>query len=179
MKTLVIAAHPNIAESRINKAWLQELQKHADITVHQLYDAYPDKVIDAAKEQALLEAHDRIILQFPLFWYSSPSLLKEWLDSVLAYGWAYGSGGNKLHGKQFGLAISTGGPAEAYAAGGYNRFTLPELTKPFEATSNLIGTQYLPMFVLSGVRNVSDEELAQSCADYLKHVTSDSLVPVQ
>jgi len=46
----------------------------------------------------LLE-HDRIVLQFPMYWYSMPPLLKKWLDDVLTYNFAYGSKGDKLKGK--------------------------------------------------------------------------------
>lgn len=172
MKSLVILAHPNIEQSRINKAWIQAVQNQSDVTVHKLYDVYPDEVIDVAKEQELLLTHDRIILQFPFFWYSTPSLLKKWIDAVLAYGFAYGEGGNKLHGKELGLAISTFGPKESYQPSGYNRYTMEELLKPLQATSNLIGTNFLPMFVLNGVAHVTDEELAQSAADYVTHITS-------
>lgn len=37
MKTLVIVAHPDIEKSRINKRWIEELEKHSDeVTVHEL-----------------------------------------------------------------------------------------------------------------------------------------------
>ena len=39
--------------------------------------------------------HDVVIFQFPLFWYSTPPILKQWQDIVLEYGWAYGEGGTK------------------------------------------------------------------------------------
>ncbi|WP_312029480.1 NAD(P)H-dependent oxidoreductase [Paenibacillus sedimenti] len=100
------------------------------MTIHQLYQAYPNEVIDLAREQALLEAHDRSILQYPFYWYSTPPLLKKWFDSVLQYGWAYGPGGDKMHGKEIGLAISTYGSKESYQEGGANLFTIDELTKP-------------------------------------------------
>lgn len=36
MKTLVIVAHPDIEKSRINKRWVEELEKYPDeITVHE------------------------------------------------------------------------------------------------------------------------------------------------
>ncbi len=104
------------------------------------------------REQELLLAHDRIVFQFPLYWYSSPALLKEWQDVVLTYGWAYGAEGTKLHGREFMLAISTGGPEEAYQAGGYNNYSLSELLKPFQATANLTGMRYLPVLKVQGVR---------------------------
>lgn len=128
MKTLVIVVHPNIASSRVNRRWSEELKKHPQITVHELYKEYPSGTIDVEREQSLLLEHDRIVWQFPFYWYSSPSLLKKWQDEVLTYGWAYGAKGDKLHGKELMIAISTGGPAVAYCAGGYNRFTIGELT---------------------------------------------------
>ncbi|PST49908.1 hypothetical protein COO72_00505 [Bifidobacterium callitrichos] len=42
--------------------------------------------VDVVAEQKLVEEHDRIVLQFPPYWYSSPAPLKEWEDKVLAYG---------------------------------------------------------------------------------------------
>ncbi|BCG61610.1 hypothetical protein PUR_50350 [Paenibacillus sp. URB8-2] len=99
----------SLANSVVNKMWVDRLHQEEDVTVHDLYAEYPDKQINVEREQQLLLEHDRIVFQFPLYWYSSPSLLKEWQDVVLTYGWAYGSQGMKLHGKEFGLAISTGG----------------------------------------------------------------------
>lgn len=170
MKTLVIVAHPNLEQSRINKRLAEEIEKYENVTVHRLYDVYPDEVIKIEQEQELLLSHDRIVFQFPFYWYSAPSLLKKWMDSVLAYGWAYGTGGDKLHGKQLIIATSTGGPTIAYAAGGYNQYTMSELLRPFQATSNLIGTKYITPFSIHGVRTLSNEELNQSADKYVQYV---------
>ncbi|RDI45526.1 NAD(P)H-dependent oxidoreductase [Falsibacillus pallidus] len=171
MKTLVIIAHPHLDQSRVNLSWMKRLQEDTSITVHDLYAVYPDGKIDAAAEQKLLLEHDRIVFQFPFYWYSSPALLKEWQDIVLEYGWAYGSEGTKLHGKEFVIATSTGGPAAAYQAGGYNQFSMSELTKPFHAMANLTGMRFLPSFTLQGVRTLTDEQIAESAealVNYLK-----------
>lgn len=172
MKTIVIATHPNIAASRINQAWIEELRKHDNLTIHSLYEAYPDEEIDVAAEQKLLEAHDRIIFQYPLYWYSTPPLLKKWFDAVLQYGWAYGPGGDKMQGKEIGVAISTYGSAESYQPDGANRFTLREIVRPIEALSYFISASYLPPFALSDISNVTDEQLEQSKIDYVNHITS-------
>lgn len=102
MKTVVLLFHPNFEASRINKAFEQAIG--GDYTVRHMYVLYPDNKIDVAKEQVVLTEADRIVLQFPMYWYSSPSLLKEWQDQVLLYGWAYGSSGKALHGKELLLA---------------------------------------------------------------------------
>lgn len=79
-KTLVIVAHPHIDQSVINKRWVEELEKYPDqFTVHQIYQAYPDGVIDVAKEQALVEEHENLVFQFPVYWFNCPPLLKQWL----------------------------------------------------------------------------------------------------
>lgn len=170
MKTLVIVAHPNMANSVVNKMWVDRLHQEEDITVHDLYAAYPDKQINVEREQQLLLEHERIVFQFPLYWYSSPSLLKEWQDVVLTYGWAYGSQGTKLHGKGFGLAMSTGGPEAAYQAGGYNHYSLSELTKPFQAMANLTGMRFLPTFAAQGVRVLNNEQLRESAEALVRHL---------
>ncbi|PGM50889.1 NAD(P)H-dependent oxidoreductase [Bacillus sp. AFS053548] len=175
MNTLVIITHPNLENSRINRTWMEELKKQEEITIHTLYQAYPDGKIDVEQEQKLLESHDRIILQFPFFWYSTPSLLKQWQDEVLAYGYAYGPDGDKLHGKELGLAISTFGPVDSYEPTGYNNFTMETLTTPLQQTSNLIGTKFMPLFVLNGVAHVSEEELLENAKAYVKHVTQPKL----
>jgi putative NADPH-quinone reductase len=170
MKTLVIVAHPDLASSRINKAWMRELQRHGHVTVHDLYQAYPSGIIDAAHEQSLLEQHDRIVFQFPLYWYSTPPLLKEWFDTVLQPGFAYGPGGDKLQGKEIGAAVSTYGTAASYSPAGANRFTIGELLRPLEALARYINADYLPPFSLHDVSNVTESQLEQSQTNYLRYV---------
>lgn len=162
MMTLVIVAHPDLANSQINSTWKKAFQQHPDVTVHDLYAMYPDFKIDVKKEQELLMRHDRIILQFPFYWYSSPALLKLWQDEVLTYGWAYGQSGTQLHGKELMLAFSTGGPATTYQPSGMNRFTFDQLTTPFQAMANLTGMMFLSPYILSGARTISEEELQRA-----------------
>ncbi|QPC45671.1 NAD(P)H-dependent oxidoreductase [Mangrovibacillus cuniculi] len=169
MKILVIVAHPSINESIVNKHLATRWSQEENVTVHYLYTEYPDRKIDVQREQELLLAHDRILFQFPLYWYSSPSLLKEWQDVVLEYGWAYGTQGTKLHGKEFGLIISTGGPETAYQAGGFNHYSISELTKPFQATANLTGMRFLPTYAIQGVRTLSPEDLSIEAERMIKH----------
>ncbi|WP_404321895.1 NAD(P)H-dependent oxidoreductase [Cytobacillus firmus] len=88
---------------------------------------------------------------------------------VLTYGWAYGSEGTELRGKEFMVAISIGGPEAAYQAGGHNHFSMSELTKPFQATSNLTGMRFLPTFTKQGVRLLKNEQVLES-AEKLRHL---------
>ncbi|WP_145323494.1 NAD(P)H-dependent oxidoreductase [Paenibacillus xylanexedens] len=172
MKTLVILAHPNIDDSRVNQRWKQELGQHAsEITIHEIYREYPDWHINVSREQKLLEAYDHVILQFPLYWYSYPPLLKKWFDDVFAYGWAYGSKGNKLHGKKLGLAMSIGDKKVNYTRDGSVSFTVDEVIAPFKASINHVGAVALPYFAVFGASfQATDGEINQSAQEYLRYI---------
>ena len=171
MKTLILVVHPHLNESLINKRWVEELQKHPDkYEVHQLYEAYPDGKIDVAAEQQLMERYERIVFQYPLYWFNCPPLLKTWLDEVLTYGWAYGSkSGYKMAGKKIALAITAGIDEQEYAASGKCRYTIEELTRPFELTFEYVKADYRPPFVFYGIElNSSEEWIEQSVPLYMK-----------
>ena len=175
MKTLVLVFHSDITNSRINRRLVEEMEKQSNVTVHRVYEAYPNEQIDVAAEQRLLEQHDRIVLQFPFYWYSTPPLLKKWEDEVLTYGWAFGSKGDKLHGKELLIAVSTGAAKENYSSDGNFKYTMPELLRPLQATSNLIGTRYLTPYVLYGVNQMSDKQSEQSAKDYVAYALNPEL----
>ena len=99
-----------------------DAQSGSSVAFLDLYRAYPRHNIDVATEQARLLAHDVVLFQFPLFWYSTPSLIKEWIDLVLQNGFAYGAGGDKLTGKIMMLAVSAAGSADAYTPKGYQHY---------------------------------------------------------
>lgn len=166
MKTTVFLFHLNFNESIVNKA-LVDAAKGASIEVRNVYELYPDGVIDVAAEQKALEAADRIVLQFPMYWYSSPSLLKQWEDDVLQYGWAYGSTGTALHGKELLIATSTGVQAQDYSATGKFKMTVEELLAPFKATCNMVGLTWLAPFVTYGALGIEANQLNEAAKAYV------------
>ncbi|MCI1748151.1 MAG: NAD(P)H-dependent oxidoreductase [Acidipropionibacterium sp.] len=178
MKTLVLVFHPNLSRSRINRRLMQEAQKAADdgreVTVRDEYGLWGNGHIDVASEHAVMEQHDRIVLQFPFYWYSSPSLVKEWEDQVLEYGWAYGSAGDALHGKELIVAASVGAQAADYAGTGPVGHSVEELLSPFDATSRLIGITYRPPFLLKGVMNFTDAQLEQGAKEYIDYILDEA-----
>lgn len=179
MKILVNVFHPDLAASRLNAAWADALESRAGVTVRRLAALYPDRRIDVEAEQALLQAHDRIVFQHPMFWYSVPPLFKQWLDEVLTYGLAYGAGGTQLHGREWLSVVSTGAPADAYQAGGSTGYTVSELLKPLQATAGLIGMTFLPPFVEHGAGAASVQQVADSARRLLRHVESPELDPAR
>lgn len=163
---LILFAHPSYARSRANRALRSVAQDCEHVTVHDLYETYPNFLIDVEAEQRLLLDHDHIILMHPFFWYSAPSLVKEWLDVVLDYGWAYGEGGTALAGKTWTQAITTGGPEKSYCSDGLNRFSIEELLRPFQATANLCQCVWQTPFVLHASRQATPEALTTAAARF-------------
>ena len=158
-KTLIIVAHPNIYQSTVNQIWAATLSKDKEhYTVHNLYTVYPDGNIDVAVEQKLVEMHGTIIFQFPIYWFSCPPLLKQWLDSVLTHGWAFGSSATTFKGRKIGLAVSHGTPPDDYTHTGKVRHTLAETLTPFENIANYIGAEYLPPFTFHALEFFTEEE---------------------
>lgn len=157
-RVLVLFAHPVLERSRVNRRLVDEIRDLEGVTVRDLYEEYPTLSIDVAREQADLLAHDVFVFQHPFYWYSAPAILKEWQDLVLEHGWAYGVGGTHLRGKITFNAITTGGPAQAYQRGGYNRFSVRELLAPWDQTAHLCGMRFLAPFAVHGALKVSGEE---------------------
>jgi len=169
-KVLVLFAHPAFERSRVNRRLVEAVRSLPGVTLHDLYQLYPDFDIDVRTEQQLLEAHDAIVLQHPFYWYSTPALIKEWEDLVLEHGWAYGSGGTALRGKTLLTATTAGGSEEAYCRTGHNRFTIRELLAPIEQTAALCGMTYLPPFVVYGTHSLDRTQIDRYADDYRRIV---------
>lgn len=163
-KVLLLYAHPESIDSVINKQLLQIAQLQEHVTVHDLYAYYPDFFIDVHEEQRLLREHQIILFQFPLYTYGCPALLKEWMDRVLARGFANGVGGRALEGKYLRLIVTTGEPESAYQTVGFNRYTMDEVLRPFEIMSTMCHMEWLHPLVIYNARRLKPEVL-QSCLD--------------
>ncbi|WP_080147173.1 NAD(P)H-dependent oxidoreductase [Marinilactibacillus piezotolerans] len=173
MKTLILISHPNLEESSSQQFLVQSLPESTEITVHYLEGAYPDGQIDIKKEQELLKQHDRILFQFPFYWYSSPPLLKHWQDEVLEEHFAFGYRGNKLRGKEFGLILVIGVGEKEYQTGGQEGYSISELTKPFQAMANKTGMTYLKPLSIFQFPYMTEEEKMQLLIQYQQWLMID------
>lgn len=166
VRTLLVYAHPALERARISPAMLRAVENLPGLTAHDLYEVYPDFTIDVPAEQQLLVDHDLIVLQFPLYWYSAPALLKEWLDLVWLHGFAYGQGGTKLRDKTLACAVSTGGPQDAYGPDGHNRYSVAEFLRPFEQTAHLCGMRWAEPFAIHAAAVIDPDDLARCAGAY-------------
>lgn len=115
---------------------------------------------------------DVLILQFPLWWFSMPAILKGWVDRVFAYGFAYGVGEHSdkrwgdrygegtLAGKRAMLIVTAGGWEEHYAARGVNG-PIDDLLFPINhGILHYPGYDVLPPFVVYRVDRLDEAAFA-------------------
>lgn len=165
---LVIVAHPDLQASRANRFLAKAAAAVDGVTVHNVYDTYPDLFIDGGAERQRLAAADAIVLQHPIYWYAWPGLLKEWIDRTLSAGWAYGPGGTALHGKLMMSSITTGSSAKAYGPSGPHGHRIDDYLKPARQIATFCGMNWQEPLVLHHARSISDDELAA----HAEHLTA-------
>lgn len=169
-KILLNLVHPNIQNSIVNKRLLDGIKDLENITINNLYEKYPDFKIDAKAEQKLLEENEIILFQFPMYWFSSPSLLKEWFDVVLEAGFAH-AGSYKLADKSFAVSVSCGGAEKAFSATGKDKKRVEEFLYPFEITANYVKMNYVKPYITYDTETVlSEETLNKYVKEYVKYI---------
>ncbi|SDC69905.1 NAD(P)H-dependent oxidoreductase [Belnapia rosea] len=167
-ETLILLSHPDYATSRANRALVGAVATLPGVEVAHLEALCPDGRFDLEAEVARLLAARRIVLQFPVQWYSTPPLLKAWQDAVLTrmfYVKAEAEGA-RLAGRPLLVAATAGNRPEAYSAAGVNLYPLPELLRPLHATAHRCGLAWQAPFLLFNAKAASDGELASAGAAY-------------
>jgi len=177
---LVFYAHPRPSRSVANRRLKRVAEGLSGVTVVDLYAEYPTHHIDARREQARVEAFDVIIFQHPVYWFSAPSLIKEWIDRVVTYSWALGER-EALKGKIYLHAVTTAASHGVFAREVTGRAALRAQFHSFEAMARLCGMRYLPPFSLfrDGGRDSSGAERldlhAAAYARFLRDLRDEKL----
>ncbi|WP_217474214.1 NAD(P)H-dependent oxidoreductase [Stutzerimonas stutzeri] len=130
---------------------------------------------DIAGEQEKLRWADAVILQFPLWWFSMPAILKGWIDRVYAYGFAYGVGEHSdthwgdrygegtLAGKRAMLVVTAGGWESHYGPRGVNG-PIDDLLFPIQHGILFYpGFDVLPPFVVYRTSRMDEDRYATVC----------------
>lgn len=177
VRTLVVYAYPALERARISPAMADAVRDLPGLTLHDLYEVYPDFTIDVPAEHRLMYDHDLIVLQFPLYWFSIPSLLKEWMDLSWSRGFAFGEGA-KLKGRTLMCAVSTGANRDAYENGVY-RFPMNEFLRPLQEAARYCGLDWAEPFILHGAQALELEGMEKGMALYRRRLekTIASITP--
>jgi putative NADPH-quinone reductase len=171
-ETLVLLSHPHYGTSRANRAMAEAAEAVPGVALAHLEALYPDGKIDDAAEVARLLAARRIVLQFPVQWYSTPPLLKAWQDVVLTRMFYINAKteGDLLAGRPLLVAATAGNRPSAYAATGVNLYPLPELLRPLHATAHRCALEWQEPFLVYESRHLSDKALAEAAAAYARRL---------
>ncbi|MBQ8920049.1 MAG: NAD(P)H-dependent oxidoreductase [Acidaminococcaceae bacterium] len=173
-KILIVSGHTNLNNSFANKIILDKLAKDLPEAVFDYLDKeYPDFAIDVKAEQQKLVDADIIVLQFPVFWYSYPSIMHRWMEDVFEHGFSHGSRGKALLGKKLVASFTTGAPEEMYVKGGPQLYPIDELVIPaIKSTANLCSMDYAGYVYTGGVSyagNPDEEKAKEMRAKAEKH----------
>jgi len=127
---------------------------------------------------------DLLILNFPIYWFSAPAMLKGWIDRVLVSGICYGGkrfydqGG--LAGKRALVTVTLGGREHMFGEGAIHG-PLEDMLRPIlRGTLAYVGLDVLPPFVAWHVPYISQEARQEFLASYqhrLQHLSDD--LPLQ
>lgn len=170
--TLVLVFHHDLSASRANAALAAAGRTLPNVEVVDMQARYPQARIDfdtdAARDAQMLLEADRIVLQFPIQWYSTPSLLKSWQDAVLTrmYYLEPEAEGDRLAGTPLMVAATAGNVAAAYGRGGQNHFTIDEILTPLKATAHRCGLPWHAPHLVFTADRLADEALAAAAEEY-------------
>lgn len=139
---------------------------------------------DVVAEQRKLEWADVVILQFPLWWYSVPAILKGWIDRVFVKGFAYGIvdshnpgrtrryGDGVLAGKRALTIVTSGSPSDALGPRGING-QLDEVLFPLlHGTLWYVGIEPLPPMCVYGADRITESEFHSWVGELRKRITT-------
>jgi NAD(P)H dehydrogenase (quinone) len=130
---------------------------------------------DILAEQRKLQWCDVLILQFPLWWYAVPAIMKGWIDRVFAYGFAYGRG-RKLDGKRAMLVMTTGGTPAPFTSN-KQRVLSDMLDYLQRGTLDFCGFEVLPPFAVYGAADIHPEQREQVLLQYAQMLRALAYLP--
>jgi len=138
---------------------------------------------DIRNEIGKLQWCDLLVLNFPIFWFSTPAMLKGWIDRVLVSGLCYGGlrfydkGG--LKGKRAMISITIGGQPHMFGPDAVHGPLEDMLRHLLRGTLYYVGMDVLPPFVAWHVPYISHEarvEILERYRDRLR--TLEQLAPL-
>jgi glutathione-regulated potassium-efflux system ancillary protein KefF len=169
-KATVFHAHPYPQRSRAGRALLEAVRTLPGVEVRSLYSLYPDFAIDVAAEQEAVLASDLLVWQAPFYWYGLPAMMHLWFEKVLALGWAYGPGGDRVRGKRVLWAATTGAPDEAYRPGAMHGHLFETFVPPVAQTAIFCGMRWQPPLIVHGAHRIDDAALRARGDEYRTRV---------
>lgn len=129
---------------------------------------------DIALEQKKILKADLLILQFPMWWFGMPAIIKGWADRVFARGFAYSRGrkydSGMFRGKTAMVALTTGTSQATYAPDGVDGELLNILWPLHNGLLHYCGFDVLQPYVVHMPGRLPQEERTRSLHDFRNYV---------
>ena len=150
-RVLVVSGHPDSKNSIATKTIMEEIGRALPgAELLYLDTAYPDFKIDTDKERQRVRDADIIVLQYPIYWYTPPAIMKRWQEEVFAFGFAHDAKGGLLGGKKLVLSMTSGAPESHYHLGGRMNYPMEMFQIPLQQFANLCGMEFAGMVYTGG-----------------------------
>ena len=165
-------SHPDVDQSTSQQFLLAAVKGEEQIQIRHLESILAkqeDNHFNKTIERAFLQEADKIIFQFPLYWYQCPSVMKQWMDEVLTLNLS-----QKDTKKEFGIVVTVGAKKDRYTAGGSVGFGIEELLRPYQALANQLGWNYQTPFVIYQFQYLPETQKQQLLVDYLYYLENGS-----
>lgn len=169
MKTLVIIAHPDYHDSSTQGFLKRATEGLDNITWHYLQE---ETDFDVNAEQKLLIQHERIIFQFPMYWYSAPATLKKWEDDVLTRSFTFVNEKGILKSKELGIVTTLGYPEKDFQAGAREDFSISEILIPYRALAHRAGMTFMTPLVVNQFEYMTPEQQTKLLVNYQQYLTA-------
>ena len=172
-QTIVYVAQPNSEQSASYQFLVQSGQALTDVTYVDLAKEYQTQGgFDCAQEWQRLIAHERVILQFPLYWYQAPAVLKQWLDTIFGSELVYKQ---PLHQIEFGIVVIAGVKASEYQIGGREGVSLSALLSPYYALARHFKMKALKFFPIHQFQYMSEKQKMQLMLTYATYLATGTV----
>lgn len=136
---------------------------------------------DIVAEQAKIAWADLLVLQYPMWWFGPPAILKGWADRVFTRGFAYLPGRKYdtglLAGKTVMVSVTTGTSADTYRPDGIDGDVLDVLWPVHNGLLRYSGFDVLEPFVTYAPRKLSDEARADVLGEWRERLRQLAEVP--
>jgi len=127
-------------------------------------------VPEIESEQEKLRWCNALILQFPMWWFGLPAILKGWVDRVMTYGFAYAPGqkfeAGLLKGRRALVSVTTGAHAHVLAPDSMDGDVHRLLWPVQNGVLRYVGFDVVPPFIAHGIGLIDETARGKILADY-------------
>ena len=174
-RTIVYVAQPDSEQSNSFQFLVQSGQALTDVCYVDLAKEYQgNEGFNCEQEWQRLVSYERIIFQFPLYWYQAPAILKQWLDVVFGYELPQ-QAKKQLANKELGIVVIAGVKESEYQIGGREGVTISDLVAPYYALARHFKMVPLKFYAIHQFHYLSEIQKMQLMLTYATYLATGTV----